>query len=131
MAYYKYIYEFKLKDVWTAEKISESYPISVEECKKLLRSKWAPKTLEQIANHDQQVIDNWKDLYRKEKTAPCGPVVNIYKDYIESNKRELANFLKNRKAPLGGETQTKLKLLSDSYSIHESLLCVSSLEFNL
>ena len=58
------------KDYWTVEKIVESYPITTESCRKLLRSRWAPKTLDDLARHDEKVIENWKKLTSEEKTEP-------------------------------------------------------------
>jgi hypothetical protein len=48
--------------IWTPERIAECFPISVQSAKKLLTSKWAPKTLDDLADHDQRVIYNWSQL---------------------------------------------------------------------
>lgn len=53
-------------EVWTPERIADSFPITVESCKKLLRSPWAPKTLDQLIEHDQKVMDNWKAVANME-----------------------------------------------------------------
>lgn len=55
-------------ETWTPERICESYPITLDYCKKLLRSKWAPRTLEEIAKHDQRVLNNWKEMAKSEKS---------------------------------------------------------------
>ena len=53
--------------MWTHEKIVESFPITLESCRKLLKSKWAPRTLEELAEHDEKVIENWKLLVKHNK----------------------------------------------------------------
>ena len=53
-------------DVWTPERIADSFPITLESCKKLLRSKWTPKTLDQLIEHDEKVMKNWKSLANME-----------------------------------------------------------------
>jgi hypothetical protein len=38
------------------------FPINENSCKKLLRSSWAPKTIDELIEHDRKVIENWKVL---------------------------------------------------------------------
>ena len=56
-----FVNEFFVEE-WTIEKITDSFPITAASCRKLLRSKWAPKNLEELAKHDAKVIENWKIL---------------------------------------------------------------------
>lgn len=49
-------------ETWTVNKIVECFPITEEACRKLLKSKWAPHSLEQLARHDDRVMENWKML---------------------------------------------------------------------
>ena len=58
---------------WTVEKIVESFPITLESCKKLLfRSRWAPETLDALIRHDNKVIRNWKILAEKGESNEFG-----------------------------------------------------------
>ena len=52
------------------ERIVASFPITEESCRKLLRSKWSPKTLDDLLRHDQRVIENWKRLSDMAQTEP-------------------------------------------------------------
>lgn len=47
---------------WTVERIVESFPIDEASCRKLLKSHWAPRTLEELIKHDEKVIRNWAQL---------------------------------------------------------------------
>ncbi|XP_043288893.1 uncharacterized protein [Venturia canescens] len=53
---------------WSLDRLSESFPASRETITKILRSKWLPKSVEAIRNHDVQVLNNWK-LLKVEKLA--------------------------------------------------------------
>ena len=109
----------------------------------------APKTLEQIANHDQKVIENWKQLCKEEKTTDrkpvpeayfhpltvgfrcrClilgGPALNLYKEYIKSNRENLLKYAFGKGQTIGDDQSQSKTLLGDSYSLHESLLSVST-----
>lgn len=107
-------------DYWTVEKICESFPITEENCRKLLRSKWTPKTLDDLSRHDEKVIENWKKLTSSENTEPSGPAINIYEEYKKSNRLAL---LKNACGLPDVEFKRKTLIFNDSFSIHESVLC--------
>ncbi|KAJ8718535.1 hypothetical protein PYW08_002772 [Mythimna loreyi] len=49
-------------DEWTPEKIAESFPITEQAAKKLLKFPWKPATEQRIARHDASVMRNWKEL---------------------------------------------------------------------
>ena len=72
-----FFYSKKLTDYWTVVKICESFPITLESCKKLLKSKWVPKTLDDLAKHDEKVIENWKKLTAIENTEPSNFLLKI------------------------------------------------------
>lgn len=112
-------------EFWTPEKIADSYPISEENVKKLLKSKWSPKTLDDLANHDQKVIDNWRSL--TESSEPRGPAINIYEELKETNRMAL---LKYACGLPDVEFERQAVIYKDSYAIHESILCVSFGLFN-
>ncbi|CAF0752606.1 unnamed protein product [Brachionus calyciflorus] len=106
---------------WTPERISESFPITLQSCKKLLKSKWTPKTLDELERHDEKVMENWKSLEKIENNInSAGPVVNIYREYKKMNR---LNLLKNAAGLPGVNFERKSLIFSDSYAVHESLLC--------
>ncbi|RMZ94524.1 neugrin -like protein, partial [Brachionus plicatilis] len=108
-------------ETWTPERISESFPITLISCKKLLKSKWAPKTLDELERHDEKVIQNWKMLKQLEDNPnSAGPSINIYREYKKMNK---LNLLKNATGLTGINFERKSHIFSDSYAVHESLLC--------
>ena len=113
-----------------------------------MRSKWAPKTLDDLAKHDEKVIENWKQLSQSENTEPgklslkannfkkiikicsyfiAGPAINIYEEYKRSNKLAL---LKNACGLPDIEFKRQAVIFSDSFSIHETVLCVTIINLN-
>jgi hypothetical protein len=58
------------KEIWTPEKIAQSFPITVESCRKLLKSRWAPRTLDELVLHDERAMENWKTLAKVTQTDP-------------------------------------------------------------
>jgi hypothetical protein len=54
------------EEEWSVDRIVESFPITRESCIKLLKSKWAPKTLDDLIKHDDKVMRNWKELAESE-----------------------------------------------------------------
>lgn len=58
----RYVSILVILETWTPERIAQSFPITVDSCRKLLKSKWVPRTLEVLARHDDKVIENWKAL---------------------------------------------------------------------
>ncbi len=107
---------------WTPEKIADSYPIELENVKKLLRSKWSPRTLEDLAKHDEKVIKNWQTLAESVGSGETlGPAVNLYEDMIKSNRIALMKYA----CGLPGVEFERSKIIaSDSFAIHESVLAV-------
>ncbi|XP_068622801.1 neugrin [Battus philenor] len=49
-------------DEWTLERIAESFPVTVQTAKKLLKYPWKPATEERIARHDASAMRNWREL---------------------------------------------------------------------
>ncbi|XP_076757267.1 uncharacterized protein LOC143427221 [Xylocopa sonorina] len=47
---------------WTPEKLSESFPALPETIRKILKTKWVPKSAERILQYDNKVIENWKQF---------------------------------------------------------------------
>ncbi|CAL7941701.1 unnamed protein product [Xylocopa violacea] len=47
---------------WTPEKLSESFPALPETIRKILKTKWVPKSAERILQYDKKVIENWKQF---------------------------------------------------------------------
>jgi hypothetical protein len=67
----KYLH-LKHPEIWTVEKLADSFPITIESCKKLLRSNWAPKTLDDLIKHDNKVIRNWKLVTERDDITGFG-----------------------------------------------------------
>ncbi|XP_076305237.1 uncharacterized protein LOC143222516 [Tachypleus tridentatus] len=52
---------------WTPVKLAESFPISVDGIKKILKSKFTSATKDRIRKHDKAVLRNWKILTGEQK----------------------------------------------------------------
>ena len=109
-------------EFWTVERIAQSYPITEENAHKLLKSKWSPKTLNDLAKHDQKVMQNWALLAKSEQVEARGPAINTYEEYKKSNKLAL---LKYACGLPDVEFKRSCQIFNDSFTIHESILCVS------
>ena len=114
-------------EVWTVEKICDTFPITEESCKKLLKSKWSPKTLDELCRHDEFVLENWKRLAKEEDMEPGGPAINVYEELKRQNK---INLIKFAAGIPGVYFERKAQVYSDSYSIHKTLLAVRYFIFN-
>ena len=110
-------------EVWTPEKIADSYPITAENARKLLRSNWSPKTLDELATHDQKVISNWNLLADETNGEQRGPAVNIYEEFKQSNRLAL---LRNACGLPGVSFERSSVIHADSFAIHESILVVNN-----
>lgn len=49
-------------DTWTHHALAESFPVSVQGVRKLLKSKNVPRSWEEVVKHDKRVQENWKAL---------------------------------------------------------------------
>ncbi|XP_046400516.1 uncharacterized protein LOC124166852 isoform X2 [Ischnura elegans] len=49
---------------WSPEKLSENFPATPEIIKKLLKSRWKPKSESDITHHDRSVQRNWSALMK-------------------------------------------------------------------
>ncbi|XP_045450119.1 neugrin [Melitaea cinxia] len=47
---------------WTPQKLAESFPVTENVVKKLLKYPWKPATEQRIARHDASAMRNWKEL---------------------------------------------------------------------
>ncbi|CAG4943680.1 unnamed protein product [Parnassius apollo] len=47
---------------WTPERIAESFPVTAQVVKKLLKYPWKPATEQRIARHDASAMRNWREL---------------------------------------------------------------------
>ncbi|KAG5312140.1 NGRN protein, partial [Acromyrmex insinuator] len=77
---------------WTIEKLSESFPALPETIRKILRSKWSPKSVEKVVEYDNVVKQNWEKFRKGE--FPLNPILSEhlmkFKDReIISTDREL------------------------------------------
>ncbi|EZA61041.1 uncharacterized protein LOC105287565 [Ooceraea biroi] len=69
---------------WTIERLSESFPALPETVQKILKAKWAPKSVDRVIQYDNAVVDNWKKFQTGK--LPVSPMLG----------KHLAKF-KNRK----------------------------------
>ncbi|XP_076443344.1 uncharacterized protein LOC143281929 [Babylonia areolata] len=79
-------------DEWTAEQLAESFPVSLEGVKQLLKNSYMPRSEQEIAKHDRRVVDHWRQL--KEILAlQVGPVeerqASQFQHIIEAGKLPL------------------------------------------
>lgn len=51
---------------WTVERLVESFPASPEIVHKIVRSKWVPRSVKRIKEHDEAVLKNWQSLDKGE-----------------------------------------------------------------
>ena len=49
-------------DVWTPEKIAQSFPISVDGVKRFLKNDYTPQNLDEVMKHDRRVQKRWRAL---------------------------------------------------------------------
>ncbi|XP_041980771.1 neugrin [Aricia agestis] len=49
-------------DEWTPQKIAESFPVTEQVVKRLLKFPWKPSSLQRIERHDASAMRNWKQL---------------------------------------------------------------------
>ena len=69
--------EKEYAEEWTEERIAESFPVSVEGAKLLLKSKWKPRYVEDLISHDRKVQKHWLALKSGGKKEG-GPIANTY-----------------------------------------------------
>ncbi len=61
-------------DEWTIERLAESFPVSQEGIVKLLKSRFVPRSVEQVVKHDQKVQERWLALKPGHKEPQGGPI---------------------------------------------------------
>ncbi|CAG0916294.1 unnamed protein product [Notodromas monacha] len=84
---------------WTPEKLAESFPCSVRKIKEILRSKWVPKSSNDLEKHDDSVLEAWKVIGKN----LGGPLSTKAVDKVTSSSRiglawSGSAILPNRKA---------------------------------
>ena len=62
---------------WTVERIAESFPISVDGAKLLLKANWKPRYVEDLISHDRKVQQRWLVL-KSGGEKEGGPIANRY-----------------------------------------------------
>ena len=70
---------------WPVDRLAKSFPVSKEGVVKILKSKFVPKTVDEIIRHDERVTRNWKALTGGDK-EPDGPLASRYKQLVEDGK---------------------------------------------
>lgn len=59
---------------WTVGHIAESFPISEDGVRLLLKSAYVPKSLNEVIKHDRRVINNWQNIKSHEESGPLTSV---------------------------------------------------------
>ncbi|XP_065225791.1 uncharacterized protein LOC135849337 isoform X2 [Planococcus citri] len=67
---------------WDIEKLSESYPVTPEIAKKILRSPFTAYTVEQVKKHDEIVKRNWK-LFKEGKLDMSPELRSHYEKFVD------------------------------------------------
>ena len=73
----------KSPETWTPSVIAQHFPVSEKGALKILKSKWAPKSTQQLRDHDDRVAQNWQEL-RKRKPCKGGPIEPKHRSQTES-----------------------------------------------
>ncbi|XP_077518688.1 uncharacterized protein LOC144128824 [Amblyomma americanum] len=96
---------------WTAEAISQCFPISVQGAKKLLMSRFTTATPERIAEHDREVQLKWKALKTGKGDEKISPITKQL--YLDGKLREDQSYV-NKALPVPQEgSHTKAVQLSN------------------
>lgn len=96
---------------WSAERISECFPISVQGAKKLLKSRFTTASPERIAEHDQEVQLKWKSLKAGRGDEKISPITKQL--YLDGKLREDQSYV-NKSLPVPQEdSHAKALQLSD------------------
>ncbi|XP_065226412.1 uncharacterized protein LOC135849767 [Planococcus citri] len=67
---------------WDVEKLSESFPVTPEIAKKILRSPFTAYTVEQVKKHDQMAKRNWK-LFNEGKLDLSPELRSHYEKFVD------------------------------------------------
>lgn len=84
-------------ELWSIDKLAESFPASAEIVKKILKSKFTAYTVEQVLEHDKRVRKNW-DLFQKGRLHVDEELTAHYAKFVgrlkfETNRKEIEKFL--------------------------------------
>ncbi|XP_014253186.1 uncharacterized protein LOC106668721 isoform X2 [Cimex lectularius] len=85
-------------EIWTPEKLADSFPATIDVIKKLIRSQWIPRDLKRVKKHDKAVSANWKAFETGRLNLP------------ENLKEHFSKFTSRRKIVLANETPESLEL---------------------
>ncbi|XP_018054184.1 PREDICTED: uncharacterized protein LOC108691060 isoform X1 [Atta colombica] len=69
---------------WTIEKLSESFPALPETIRKILRTKWLPKSVEKVVEYDNVVKRNWEKFRKGE--FPLSPILSEHLTKFKNRK---------------------------------------------
>lgn len=71
---------------WTAERLAQSFPVSEEAVKKVVKSKERPRTWRELIKHDERVRKNWLALRDVDPEKSGGPIQAKYMELADSGK---------------------------------------------
>ncbi|XP_060816583.1 uncharacterized protein LOC132907471 [Bombus pascuorum] len=106
-------------DEWTPERLSESFPALPETIKRILKSKWEPKSVERILAYDNKVIKNWKQF----KTGQLPVNSNLKEHLMKFKDRKIC--LTDRKILVEKYIPAKIEFPKPSSSFFRSIVADS------
>ncbi len=84
---------------WTVDRLAESFPISHDGVIKILKSRYQPKSLDEVVRHDKRVQQNWlalkaanqnrKQLKSGKESSEGGPIVLRFEELQKEGKMHL------------------------------------------
>ncbi|CAH2087461.1 unnamed protein product [Euphydryas editha] len=77
---------------WTPQKLAESFPVTENVVKKLLKYPWKPATEQRIARHDASAMRNWRELKEGSLDIP----ENLRQHFLKFSERTIPPL--NRKS---------------------------------
>ena len=85
----RYLHQ-EFPDVWTVDKLAQSFPVSREGVIKILQSNsWQPKSLKELLKHDNAVHTNWKNMKEAGNQLLDGPIYSRYERLLSEGKLQL------------------------------------------
>lgn len=110
------------KEDWSPQEIAESFPISAENVKKLLRSKNTILTPSEIVQHDKKIMKKWQRLLEAGNKLGKGPIDPELKEIVESERIKLlhnAAGASNLPVPVPKVEETREEISHlDFYTFH-------------
>ncbi|XP_053960437.1 uncharacterized protein LOC128864708 [Anastrepha ludens] len=75
-------------DEWTAERLAESFPATIEIVQKIISAKWQARSTKRIHKHDEVVIRNWETLRTNPKLLQLPPDLQAHVQKFATRRAE-------------------------------------------